>query len=67
MPLLHILSLSARVSLWKMSHKKVKNFSTNKEVYQFQVACVSNLNLKQNKVFKEKVDKCLSNQFDGKT
>ena len=32
-PLIHILSLSASTPLWKMARKKVKNFSTNKEVY----------------------------------
>ena len=37
-----------------------------KEVYLFQVACVSYLNLKQNKAFREKIDKCLSHQFDEK-
>ena len=40
--------------------------STKKEVYQFQVACISYLNLRQNKEFKEKIDKCLSQQFDKK-
>ena len=41
--------------------------STKKEVYQFQVACISYLNLRQNKEFKEKIDKCLSQQFDKKS
>ena len=39
-PLYHILSLSARVPLWKMARKKVNNLSTKKEVYQYQSACV---------------------------
>ena len=55
MPLVHILSLSAHAPLWKMARKKSKKFSTNREVYQFQVACVSYLNLKKNKAFKEKI------------
>ena len=37
------------------------------EYYQLKVACVSYLNLKQNKSFKEKVDNCLSNQLYVKT
>ena len=45
----------------------MKNFSTDKEVYQFQVACVSYIYLKQNKAFKEQIDKCLSTKFDIKT
>ena len=32
-----------------------------------QVACVSYTNLKQNKAFSDKTDKCLSTQFDGET
>ena len=36
------------------------------EYYQLKVACVSYLNLKQNKSFKEKVDNCLYSQFDSK-
>ena len=50
-----------------MAHKKAKNLSTNKEVYQFQVACVLYINLEQNKAFKEKIDKFLFTQFCGKT
>ena len=45
----------------------MNNFSTRKEDYQFQVECVSYLNLKQNKTFMEQVDKCLSYKFDIKT
>ena len=37
------------------------------EDYWFQVGCVSCFNLKKNKAFKEKIDKCLYNQFDSKT
>ena len=44
-PLFHILSLSTRANIWKMALKKVKNLSRNKEVYQFQVVCVSYLKL----------------------
>ena len=47
MPLVHVLSLSAHAPLWKMECKKANDLSTNKEVYQFQVACVSYPNLKQ--------------------
>ena len=46
-PLVHILSLSACVPFWKMTRKKVNNLLTNKEVYQFQVACVSYINFKK--------------------
>ena len=67
MPLYHILSLSACAPLWKMSRKKVNNLSTKKEVYQFQVACVSYMSLRKNKEFKEQIGKCLSQQFDVKT
>ena len=62
-----IISLSIRAPLWKNSHNKVDNLLTNKEVYQFQDACVSYLNIKQNKVFMEQIDKCLSTQFYWKT
>ena len=44
--LIHILSLSDHVPIWKMAKKKVNKFSTNMEVYQSQVACVSYPNLK---------------------
>ena len=40
MPLCNILSLMDHAPLWQMTHKKVNNLSTNKEVYQFKVACV---------------------------
>ena len=66
-PLCHIFNLSACESLWKIARKKVNNLSANKEFYQFQVACVSYLILKQSKAFKERIDRCLSTQFDGKT
>ena len=46
-PLVHILNLSARAPLWKMTRKKVNNVSTNKEDYQFRVGCVSYSNLKK--------------------
>ena len=62
MILIHIISLSARANIWKMARKKVNNLSINKEFYQFKVACVSYLNLKQDKEFKEKIDSvCLLN------
>ena len=47
MPLCQIICLSARAPLWKIARKKVNNSSTDKEAYQFQVACVSYLNLKK--------------------
>ena len=50
-----------------MARKKVKNFYTKKEYYQFHAGYLSYLNLKQNKSFKEEVDKCLSSRFDSKT
>ena len=56
-PIYHIISLIYRAPLWKMTLNKVNNFSTEKEVYKFQVACVSYLNLKQNKALKKKIDK----------
>ena len=46
-PLYHILNLSACENLWQMARKKVNNLSTKKEDNQFQVACVSYLNLKK--------------------
>ena len=52
-PICQILNLSARAPPWKMARKKVNNLSTKKEVYQFQVACVSYLNLRQKKAFKD--------------
>ena len=61
MPLCHIFSLSACSPLWKMSRKKVNNLSTKKEVYQFQVVCVSYRNLKKQGI-QVKIDKCLSQQ-----
>ena len=67
MSLCHILSLCARAPIWKMVRKKVNIFSMKKEYYQFQVACLSYMNLKNNKAFKEQVDKCLPNQFDVTT
>ena len=63
-PIYHIISLIYRAPLWKMTLNKVNNFSTEKEVYKFQVACVSYLNLKQNKAFKDKIIKCLPQHFD---
>ena len=46
-----------------MALNKVNNLSTNKEVHQFQVACVSYIYLKNNKEFKEKIDKRLSTKI----
>ena len=40
---------------------------TKKEDYKFQVECLSYLNLKHKKAFKEQVDKSLSYQFDFNT
>ena len=57
--LCYILRLSACEPIWKIAHKKASNFYRKKEVYKFQVACVSYLNLNQNKVLKEKIGKCL--------
>ena len=67
MNLVHIISLSYRATLWQKEHNKVKNASTNKEVYQFQVSYVLYLKLKQNKAFIEKIYKCLYHKFDEKT
>ena len=50
-----------------MASKKVDNFSKEKEDYQFQVVCMLYLNLKDNKSFKDQVDKILSSKFDSKT
>ena len=66
-PICHILNFSARAPLWKMALKKVNCFSMKKEDYKFRVGCVSYLNLKQNKAFKEQVDTCLYSQFHSKT
>ena len=63
MTLCHIIGLSACAPLWKIAHKNVKNLSTKKEGYH---ACVSYLNLIQNKAFKDKIDRCMSHQFDEK-
>ena len=41
--LCQILNLSARAPLCKMARKKVNNFSTKKEYYQFKVVCMSYL------------------------
>ena len=60
MPLYHILRLNAYAPLWKMARNKVNDLFTKKEVYQFKVVCVSFINLKQNKAFKKKIDKSLS-------
>ena len=56
--LCHILSLSDCAPIWKMARKKV-----SKEDYQFKVPCVSYINLRPNKAFKEKFDNYFSNQF----
>ena len=66
MPLIKILTLSAYAPLWKMARNNVNNSSTNKDVYQFQVACLSCINLKQKQSLKEKIDNCLSTKSDGK-
>ena len=66
MDLVKIISLSASAPLWKMAFRKVRNFSTLKQVYQFQVACVSYIYLKQKKSLKEKIDNFLYTKFDGK-
>ena len=47
MTIIHILSIIARAPLWKMIYKKLNYLSTNKEVYQFKVACASYPNLKK--------------------
>ena len=47
MHLYQIISLSARAPLREMAHKNVNIFSTEKEMYQSQVACVSYLNFKK--------------------
>ena len=61
-PLVHILNLSARAPLWKMTRKKVNNVSTNKEDYQFRVGCVSYSNLKKTRHSKSKlISVCLLN------
>ena len=49
-----------------MAQKKVNTLSMKKEVYQFQVACVLYLNLRQNTALKEKIDNCLNEKFDEK-
>ena len=67
MPLCKVLSLSACARLCKMARKKVDNFPTKKELYQFQIECVSYLNLKQSKELKEKFYKCLFQKFDFRT
>ena len=59
-----ILSLSDRAPLWKMARKKVRNISMKNEVYQFQVACVSYMSLRQNNAFKYQIDNCMSHQSD---
>ena len=59
--------INARASLWKNSHNEVNYMSTKKEDYQFQVRCMSHLNLKQNKAFNEKGYKSLYSQFYSKT
>ena len=66
MSLCHILRLSAGAPFWKEACKKVNNFSIRKVVYQFQVVGVSYLNLRQNNVFRDKIDNCLSQQLDVK-
>ena len=61
-PLVQILSLSAREPPWKMAFKKVNNLATNMEVYQFQVECVSYLNLKKTRHSRIKlISVCLLN------
>ena len=54
MPLCQIISLIARVPLFQMARKKLNILFIKKEVFQFQVAFVQYLYLKQNKVFKKK-------------
>ena len=66
MPLVQMISFSDSVPLWKIARKRVKSLFRKNNFYQFHVACVSYINLKLNKGFKEIFDKCLSNQFDGK-
>ena len=50
-----------------MAHNKANNLSMKKEDYKFKFSGVSYLNLKQNKSFKEQIDKCLYQQFDVRT
>ena len=60
--LIKILILSAHAPLCEMERKKVKNLSTNKEVYQFQVACVSYIYLKKTRHSRRKlISVCLLN------
>ena len=66
-PIYHIINMSACAPIRHMARKKVNNLSMKKEEYQFKFGRMSYLDLKQNKVFKEKVYKCLSYKFDPKT
>ena len=62
-PICYILSLIDHTPLWKIEQNKVNNSSTKKEVYQFQVACVSYQNLRKNKAFKDQIDAFFPNNF----
>ena len=62
-PLCCIINRRNHAPLWNIPNKKVKKNSTKKEDYEFQVGCVSYLNLEQNKAFKDKFDKCLYSKF----
>ena len=64
MPLVHILILSSLASLCKMVRRKVNNLFVKKNIYQFQVECVSYLKLRQNNALKEQLDRFLPHQFD---
>ena len=61
-PLCNVYIISDRAPLGHMAHKKVKDIYKKTEKYQFQVGCIYFPVLKQNKAFKEQVERfCIHN------
>ena len=50
-----IVIISASVPLWHMGHKKVKDISKNKEIFNLKLDVCIFLTLKHNREFKEQV------------
>ena len=51
--------------LWYTARKKVKSFSNKMEKFQFQVGCMYFTTLKQNKAFKEKIERTCDSTCDA--
>ena len=66
-PLQTILSSNDHLPFWNMDDNMVIDIALNKMITQFQLGYISVPSSKQNKSFKEKVEKIISSVFSGLT